>query len=84
MRSNPEPDKSVIGLDRNCPEIHAHAGGPIAAYILEMKRGMFGVCFQEFKVFRGKFLYRDRQLFMADPEGRCREVVQSGVVRLAL
>jgi hypothetical protein len=46
MAADPEPDKTVDGLDGKGPIVASDPGGPEAADFLEMKRRMMRILFE--------------------------------------
>ena len=56
MRANPEPDISVIRFNGHRPIVKSDAGRQESPNFLKVKRGMFGIGFQQRKRFVGDFL----------------------------
>ena len=48
MGPDPEPDKSIGRFNCECAITVTYSDGPVAANLLQMKRGVTGIAFEEF------------------------------------
>jgi len=68
VTSDPKPQNAILHINTKCAVGYADADRNEISNILEVKRGMRGILFEEFEILFGEFLRVVRQSFETCPK----------------